>query len=90
MTGQSNFGEGGVFEATASQSKARAEAVLPSQGSEDVSHLLRAFTAEELSRPAFDEDKDYLPNRKVDWVVHVDFPPTVVLRKANIASIFNQ
>jgi cell division protein ZipA len=89
MAGQLNFGEEGFFEATASQSKARAESALPSQGSEDVSHLLRAFTPDELSRPAFDEDKDYLPNRKVDWVVHVDFPPTVVLPKTNIASIFN-
>ena len=38
--------EGGkeLFEATASESQARAEAVLPSEGSEDVSHLLPTFT----------------------------------------------
>jgi hypothetical protein len=55
MADKSNYGGENFFEATASQSKARAEAVLSSQGSEDVSHLLRAFTADELSRPAFDE-----------------------------------
>lgn len=82
--------EGGeeLFEATASESQARAEAVLPSEGSEDASHLLPTFTNEELSRPAFDEDRDYLPNSKVDWVVHVDFPSKVVLRKAGIGKVF--
>src|ERR1043165_9791516 len=89
MAGQSNFGKEDFIVATASESNARAEAVLPSQGSEDVSDLLRTFTPDELSRPAFNEDKDFLPNGKVDWVVHVDFPPTIVLRKAEMASIFN-
>lgn len=89
MAGQSDFGREQFFLAAASQSKARAEAVLPSQGSEDVSHLLRTFTADELSRPAFDEDRDYLPNAKVDWVVHIDFPPAVVLRKADIGKVFS-
>jgi cell division protein ZipA len=62
---------------------------LPSHGSEDVSHLLHTFTEEKLFHPAFNEFKDYLPNSKVDWVAHVDFPTTVVLQKADIASAFN-
>ena len=41
MANQPNYGGGELFEATASQSKARAEAVLPAGGSEDASHLLR-------------------------------------------------
>jgi cell division protein ZipA len=90
MDNQPNYGGGELFEATASQSKARAEAVLPAQGSEDASHLLRKFPKEELSRPPFDEARDYLPNARVDWVVHVDFPPSVVLRKADIGTAFNK
>jgi cell division protein ZipA len=89
MSGHSNTGGEQFFEAAASQSKARAEAVLPSQGSENVSHLLHTFTSDELSRPTFDENRDYLPNAKVDWVVHVDFPPEVILRKADIGKRIN-
>jgi cell division protein ZipA len=89
MAGQSNIDKEQFFVATASQSQARAETVLPAQGSEDVSHLLGAFTGDEPSRPAFDEHKDHLPNSKVDWVARVEFPSTVVLRKPDIASIFN-
>jgi hypothetical protein len=73
-----------LFVATASESRARANAVLPSQGSEDGSHLLHTFRKEELSSSPFTENRDYLPSAKVDWVVHVDFPPGVVLRKAAI------
>lgn len=89
MAEKSHDGGEELFEATASESQARAEAVLPSEGSEDVSYLLPTFTEEELSRPTFDEDKDYLPSSKVDWVVHVDFPPMLVLRKADIGSVFD-
>jgi cell division protein ZipA len=89
MAGHPNFGRDEFFVAAAGQSQARAEAVLPSQGSEDASDLLRKFTADELSRPAFDEDRDYLPNVKVDWVVHVDYSPLVALRRSKIESIFN-
>jgi cell division protein ZipA len=90
MLSQPNHRGEKLFVATASQSKARAEAVLPAQASEDVSYLLHRFTKEELSRSPFGEAKDYLPSAKVDWVVHVEFPPTVVLRKTNIVSIFNK
>jgi len=89
MASQSNFGGDELFEATASESQARAEALLPSHGSEDASHLLRTFTEDELTRPPFDEDRDYLPSSRADWVVHVDFPPAVVLGREDIGSVFN-
>jgi hypothetical protein len=41
MANQPKYGGGELFVATASQSEARAEAVLPAGGSEDASHLLR-------------------------------------------------
>ena len=89
MANQPRFGGEEFFVAPASESNARAEAILPTKGSEDALNLLHTFTAEELSRPPFGEDRDYLPNDLVDWVVHDDFPPMIVLRKADIGSVFN-
>ena len=90
MPSQPERGREELFEATASESQARAEAVLPTEGSEDASQVLGKFTKEELSRPPVDENRDYLPNPKVDWVLHVDFPPTLVFKKADIGSIFSK
>ena len=89
MAKEPNRKEEEFFIAPASMSQARAEVVLPSQGSEDVSHLLRQFKQDECCKPPFDQDQDYLPNAKVDWVVHVDFAPTVVLGKAAIGKVFD-
>lgn len=89
MRSQSNHGEEFV-EATASESQARAEAVLPNKGSEDASHLLHQWVVERQRYETAKEDTDYLPNGKVDWVVNLDFAPDVILKKANVKQAFSQ
>lgn len=78
------------FVAPASESQARAESVLPAKGSEDASHLLHRWVVEGQSGEHSDESRDYLPNKKIDWVVHLDFAADTILKKANIQQVFNQ
>lgn len=77
------------FVAPASVSQARAEAVLPAEGSEDVSHLLHKWVVEKQHGKHSDEGRDYLPNVKTDWVVYLDFAPNTILKKASIQQVFN-
>jgi hypothetical protein len=78
------------FIAAASESQARAEAVLPSEGSEDATHLLHQWVVDRPGNEPSDEGRDYLPNGKIDWVVHLDFPPQTILKKASIQQVFSQ
>jgi cell division protein ZipA len=56
--------------APASESRARADAVLPRGPSEDARHVLGTVDA---PRNDNDPDADFLPNDVVAWVVHVTF-----------------
>ncbi|WP_233198916.1 MULTISPECIES: hypothetical protein [Pirellulaceae] len=63
----------GFYLSTSSQSQARADAVLPSQGSEDVSHLLGTIAHPGATAPSW-EREEYLPEEATDWIVDVQFP----------------
>jgi hypothetical protein len=41
-----------------------------------------------ICKPSFGEDRDHLPNNKVDWAIHVDFAPTAIMRQEAIESAF--
>jgi cell division protein ZipA len=74
-------------------SQARAQAVLPSKGSEDMSALLKPLT-EGATPPAAvkgkGEDRDFLPNTKTDWVVSIDFDGDPFLNSKEVAALFDQ
>lgn len=89
MASQSDHTEK-FFVAPASESQTRAEAVLPSKGSEDATHLLHRWIVDRQRGEPSDEGRDYLPNGKIDWVVHLDFPPDTILKKASIQQVFSQ
>lgn len=88
MTKEPNFNPEDFFIAPASLSDARAGGLLPTRGSEDASHLLHPFSGMEPDGGDADEERDYLPSAKVDWVVHVDLQPGEVLRKPELDAAF--
>lgn len=79
----------GLYLSTSSQSQARAEAVLPAQGSEDVSHLLGTITIPNAT--ARDEERDnYLPEEATDWIVDVQFPEGNEFEVKRLAQLFDK
>lgn len=69
-------GDSDMFIATQSESQARAERVLPSEGSEDMSHILQEdFHQEESEREERDE---YLPGEQTEWIVTTSFTDVTI------------
>lgn len=79
----------GLYLSTSSQSQARADAVLPSQGSEDVSHLLGTIEHPGATAPSW-EREEYLPEEATDWVVDVQFPAGSVFAVERLAQLFDK
>lgn len=79
-----NESRGELYEMLASESEARAAAVLPTKPSEDMSHLLGKLIPPGAKRVEEDE-REYTPSEKVEWVVTVEFAgkPRLDPRKAN-------
>lgn len=83
----STIGDGEFFMSTESQSQERAGRVLPLEGSQDASHLVRVPVPP--SQPDLDEDRDNLPDEKSDWVVTIDFEPPATMNRAQILEEFS-
>lgn len=79
----------GLYLSTGSQSQARAEAVLPTQGSKDVSELLGTITFPDATPR--DEDRDnYLPEEATDWIVDIQFPEGSEFEVQRLAQRFDK
>lgn len=83
--------EDGYFISTASESAARANAVLPSRGSEDRSSLL---TLPDLPPRQDDEDteegRDFLPDPVADWWVNVRVAGVAHLDRSRVLALFDR
>ena len=67
-----------LHEALASDTDARAAAVLPATGSEDARHVRGSIELPELEKRLAPGDRDYLPEETTEWVISVTFDkPTV-------------
>lgn len=80
--------EHGYFFAPESESQERAGRVLPSKGSEDVSHLLKLSVTGNAAKE-LDDERDYLPNPQVEWIVHVDFAGDPVLDRSDLLKVLS-
>lgn len=77
------------FISTRSESEARANSVLPSEGSEDVSHLLVPPTLFDFPH-ADSDDSGYWPSSKFCWIMHVDFEGASKLRAGDVLEVFSR
>lgn len=66
----------------ASTSQARAATVLPTKGSEDVTHLLEIPTLPKP--PPIDARDRYGPTDQIEWVIDITFPPDTAIRTEDI------
>ncbi|GAA4442450.1 cell division protein ZipA C-terminal FtsZ-binding domain-containing protein [Bremerella cremea] len=73
---------------TQSQSKARAEAVLSLQGSEDVRHLLEPIDLPDLESNQ-NEEAEYAPNPAVEWVIEIEFTELEQISVAQLKEIID-
>ncbi|HEX5106309.1 MAG TPA: cell division protein ZipA C-terminal FtsZ-binding domain-containing protein [Pirellulaceae bacterium] len=74
--------------APASESDSRAAALLPTEPSEDVSHLLGAI---DLPSPKPEEsERDYLPELAVDWVITAQFAGRPKLAPSHVNALFDR
>jgi cell division protein ZipA len=73
--------------APASASQARVRSVLPTKGSEDVSHLLGAINAQ-AQGPTDESKRDYLPDTATDWVIDVRFDGDPRLDPQRVSDLF--
>ncbi len=72
------------FISTQGEDRNRANSVLPSEPSEDMSQLLQPPLAPRSPRKPDNENRDYLPNPSVQWIVHVDFQGGPPLSKTDL------
>lgn len=77
-----------LYLAPAGESAERAGRALPSEGSEDVSHLLGTF---DTPVPDYlsEEDRDYQPEEETEWVVTATFEDSTTFTPQQIKSVFN-
>lgn len=77
-----------LYLSTSSESQARADRVLPSAGSEDVTAILGTW---EPDVPSEDYDRDeYLPDLAVEWVIDVEFPEGQAVDAKVLSSAFDK
>ena len=79
----------GLYLAPASASEARATAVLPAKGSEDVSHLLGKIELTPLAKVAPGKE-EYLPSENVDWVLTAKFDGDPRLDPKTVSGLFDE
>lgn len=78
----------GLYLSTESETRARADRVLPSQGSEDARHVLGGWKPD---MEATDYERDgYQPETSVEWVIDIEFPEGKGLDAAELAAVFNE
>lgn len=62
---------------------------IPKKGSEDMTHLLKPPNV--AARPRrFDEDRDYRPDDKIEWVIDVEFEGAPVLQRSRVLELFDK
>lgn len=76
-----------LYLSASSESQARVDRVLPSEGSEDASHVLGEWKPD--SEAENYDRKEYLPDTSVAWVVDVEFPQGKTASSKELASLFN-
>ncbi|HSV35745.1 MAG TPA: cell division protein ZipA C-terminal FtsZ-binding domain-containing protein [Ramlibacter sp.] len=77
----------GMFLATSSESRQRANQLLPSRGSEDRRDLLRAPDA---SGPPEEHLDGFRPNSATDWIVDLSFPEGISFPKNKILEVLDR
>ena len=62
---------------------------IPKKGSEDMTHLLKPPSV--AARPRrFDEDRDYRPDDKIEWVIDVEFEGSPIFQRSRILELFDK
>ncbi len=85
--GSQSASDGGeYFISTETETRDRASLALPTEPTEDMSHLVQVSVPP--SEPDMDGDRDYLPDPYSDWAVYVDFDPPVTLSRSQLVSVF--
>lgn len=78
-----------VVVAPASESARRAALVLPKGPSEDARSVLGAPPVPPAPDAGSDEDRDYLPERQVEWVAELDLKPGAKVSTGELEQTFN-
>lgn len=77
-----------LYLSTSSESQARADRVLPSEGSEDATSILGEWLPD---LPAEDYERDeYLPDSSVEWIIDVEFPEGRTVKAKELSSSFDK
>lgn len=81
-------GDDELYLAPAEESQARVRGLLPTKGSEDVSHLLGSI-ASDAKRSADEGPRDYLPETATDWVIDIRFEADPRLDPHRVSGLFD-
>ena len=78
----------GLYFSTDSETRARVDRVLPSEGSEDARHVLGDWKPD--MEVEDNEQNGYQPETSVDWVIDVEFPEGKAVDAWELANVFNK
>ncbi|QEF96740.1 cell division protein ZipA [Stieleria maiorica] len=77
-----------LYLSTNSESQARADRLLPSEGSEDASHVLGEWKPDSVAE---DYDREeYLPDTSVEWVIDIEFPAAKTAIAKELSALFDE